>query len=168
MLLVFWPHFGQGASDHSYGIMVWGAVSALSQSSEVFGQLSMNYKSPVQEIKPLNVYKFRIFYLLLLLWLFKKYLANIYWFFDSTCKNTSMYLSKIDLVIKLISWSLLWAELYPLQKIQWSANPYSGWMWPYFKREFWMAVQGLWMQTAIFRMDGQWGPTVHHWELCMW
>ena len=30
--------------------------------------------------------------------------------------------------------------------------------------------QGVWgwrMQTVTFRVDGQWGPTIHHRELCM-
>ena len=29
------------------------------------------------------------------------------------------------------------------------------------------AIWGLWMQTAIFGMDGQWGSTVQHRELCV-
>ena len=28
-------------------------------------------------------------------------------------------------------------------------------------------VQGFWMQTVIFGMDGQWGPIVQHRELCV-
>ena len=29
------------------------------------------------------------------------------------------------------------------------------------------AVWGFWMQPVIFGMDGQWGPTVQHRELCV-
>ena len=29
------------------------------------------------------------------------------------------------------------------------------------------AVWGFWMQTVVFGMDGQWGSTVQHRELCV-
>ena len=29
------------------------------------------------------------------------------------------------------------------------------------------AIRGFWMQTVMFGMDGQWGPTVQHRELCV-
>ena len=29
------------------------------------------------------------------------------------------------------------------------------------------AVWGFWMQTVVFGMDGQWGPTIQHRELCV-
>ena len=32
----------------------------------------------------------------------------------------------------------------------------------------WMGIlRVLWMQTAIFGMDGQWDPTVQHREMCV-
>ena len=37
------------------------------------GATCVNYESLVQEVKSLNVYKFRILFLLLLLWLFKTF-----------------------------------------------------------------------------------------------
>ena len=29
------------------------------------------------------------------------------------------------------------------------------------------SVQGFWIQTVILGMNGQWGPTIHHRELCV-